>query len=463
MLKSPANPYIGAIMRNRTSRFYALSLGVGAMLTILNTFSTARAQDLTFQQTTYYEGRGPECVVAADVNGDGAPDLIWANSLDNTFFVLTNNYNNSGSFFLMAQLWVGNGPAFVAAADVNGDGNPDLITANSGDNTLTVLTNNGTGFGLNATLNVGTNPVCVVAADVNGDGKPDLITANHIFQGTLTVLTNNGHGVFGSNATVQVGSYPRCVVAADVNGDGKPDLITANESDDTLTVMTNNGTGVFGSNNTLHVGSDPLQLIAVDLNRDGKMDLACGLKGGYPTYSGGLVLFTNNGSGVLVSNAMLNTGAPAVCAAAADLNSDGHVDLIAANGGSANTLTIFTNNGSGVFSSNMTIIMAPEWPGYVGAADFTGDGKADLFTASYHNNSVTLLVNTTPFLPRLNLASSGNQLKLNWQSWATNYVLEATTNLTASNWTPVTNPAPVGSSITLTNIGPAQFFRLKSQ
>jgi hypothetical protein len=336
-----------------------------AILTILNdSFSAAHAQDLTFQQITFYEGRGPECVVAADVNGDGAPDLIWANSLDNTFFVLTNNYNNSGRFFIMTQLSVGNGPAFVAAADVNGD--------------------------------------------------------------------------------------------------GKLDLITANEGDDTLTVVTNNGSGVFGFNSTIHVGSDPLQLIAVDLNGDGKMDLVSALTGGYPTYSGGLVLFTNNGSGVLISNAMLNTGAPTVCAAAADLNGDGHVDLIAANG-NANTLIVFTNNGSGVFSSNATVFVATEWPGYVGAADVTGDGKADLFTASYTKSGVTLLVNTTPFFPRLNLATIGNQLKLNWQSWATNYVLEATTNLTAPNWTPVTNPAPVGSSITLTNIGPAQFFRLKSQ
>lgn len=88
------------------------------------------------------------------------------------------------------------------------------------------------------TYAVGMNPYSVVAADINGDGKLDLICAN-AGDNTLTVLTNNGSGVFGSNATLNVGSGPRCVVAADVNGDGKLDLICANSGDNTLTVLMN--------------------------------------------------------------------------------------------------------------------------------------------------------------------------------------------------------------------------------
>jgi hypothetical protein len=77
------------------------------------------------------------------------------------------------------------------ATDVNGNGKVDLICANSGDNTLSVLTNNGTGgFVLATTLSVGSRPWSVVAAAVNGDGKEDLICANSA-DTTLSVLTNS--------------------------------------------------------------------------------------------------------------------------------------------------------------------------------------------------------------------------------------------------------------------------------
>ena len=161
---------------------------------------------------------------------------------------------------------MGSYPESVIAADVNGDGHVDLISANYGANTLTVLTNNGYGvFGFNATLNVGSAPYCVIAADVNGDGHVDLISANADAY-TLTVLTNNGYGVFGSNATLNVGS-PISVCAADVNGDGKVDLISANVNANTLSVLQNvpayngsfsgNGSGLTSLNAANLTGSVP--------------------------------------------------------------------------------------------------------------------------------------------------------------------------------------------------------------
>src|ERR1035437_8086442 len=120
----------------------------------------------------------------------------------------------SGNFFLKSSPGVGASPVSVTTADVNGDGKPDLISANQGAKTLTVLTNNGSGgFVLTSSPGVGAGPITVTAADVNGDGKVDLISANWALNAgnTLTVLTNNGSGSFALSSTLTVGNGPYSV------------------------------------------------------------------------------------------------------------------------------------------------------------------------------------------------------------------------------------------------------------
>jgi len=327
-------------------------------------------------------GAHPYSVVAVDINGDGKLDLVSANAGADTLTVLTNSGN--GVFGSNATLIVGSYPFFVVAADVNGDGKPDLICANASSGTLTVLTNNGNGgFGFSATLalGVGFTPWYLTAADINGDGKPDLI-ASSTFGNSLMVFTNNGSGVFGSNAMLTVGSEPNQVAVADVNGDGKPDLISANFASSTLTVLTNNGSGVFGLNATISVAGGPVSVVATNIHGHGLPDLICANSSGNT-----LTVLTNNGSGVFGSNSTLNVGIHPQSVVTADLNGDGWPDLICANS-SGNTLTVLTNNGSGVFGLNATLNVGPG-PWQVVAADVNGDGTPDLISANSDANTLT--------------------------------------------------------------------------
>ena len=230
------------------------------------------------------------------------------------------------SFVLATNYPVG-APEFVTAADVNGDGKPDLIIVNcytddSPTHTLTVMTNNGSGgFAVSATLAVGVRPSQVVAADVNGDGKVDLICCNNR-SSTLTIYTNDGSGGFMLSSTPSVGLHPTCVVAADVNGDGKVDLISANVEATTLTVLTNDGSGGFVISSTPDIGPGCTWLVAADVNGDGKMDLISAY--GYDTY---VNVWTNNGSGAFGLSSMIAAGYVADFTTA-DVNGDGKVDLI---------------------------------------------------------------------------------------------------------------------------------------
>ena len=437
------------------------------VVTTLNPqLSTVFAQSVTFTTNNYNVPDWAMCVMATNINGSGKPDLI---ALDCYSLVLLTN-NGSGIFGSNATPFTvspverierGTRMTKVVAADVNGDSKPDLILLEqtSFGGTLYLLTNNGSGaFGPNATLcwdnrSILCDMTDVVAANVNGDGKAELIVADALFN-TLIVLTNNGRGAFGFNAFFNVGSEPDGVAPADVNGDGTLDLISANYKDNTLTVLTNNGHGVFGSNATLNAGSGPFCVIAADVNGDGKADL---ISANY--WDNTLTVLTNNGGGVFGSNATLNVGRGPRCVIAADVNGDGALDLISANYGT-HTLTVLSNNGRGVFGSNATLNVGSE-PLCVIAADVNGGGKADLVSANFWDGTLTVLINTTPLpAPALNIVSAGNRVALYWPAWATNYVLEATTNLAASDWVTVTNDTPITGGVTLTNTWPVAYFRL---
>ena len=369
-----------------------MKLIVSLVLTCLCSFA-AFAQVTFTNSSTPSVGGAPRSVASADVNGDGKTDLISANLLDATLSVLTNNGN--GGFASAGTYAVGANPDAVIAADLNGDGKVDLISANggSGGNTLTILTNNGSGgFVLASSPVVGNAVYSVTAADVNGDGMVDLISAN-ASDNTLTVLTNNGNGNFMQSASLGVGSAPYSVAAADVNRDGKMDLVAASRDANTLTIFTNNGSGGFVLSSAQGVGGGPWWVAPVDVNGDGKVDLITA-----NSVANTLTVLTNNGNGGFVIASSPGAGSEPFAVTPADVNGDGKVDLISPNfvGGNGNTLTVLTNNGNGGFALALSLVVGTG-PVSVASVDVNSDGKADLISANYSANTLTVLTNFTSF------------------------------------------------------------------
>ena len=194
--------------------------------------------DGSFQpKLDYAAGEGASSVAIGDLNDDRKPDLATANLQANTVSVLLGR--GDGSFRPEREYATGRVPASVAIGDLNGDGNPDLATANADPYTVSVsvLLNRGDGsFKHKLDYAAGTptetcfgclaQPLSVAIGDLNGDGKPDLATANY-GGWSVSVLPNQGDGTFQAKLDYYAtGSSPRSIAIADLNGDRKPDLAT---------------------------------------------------------------------------------------------------------------------------------------------------------------------------------------------------------------------------------------------
>lgn len=282
---------------------------------------------------SYTTGNDCDSVAVADMNADGLPDLLVANSADLTISILTNN--GSGAFLSYKTIALTNPPAFVAAADVNADGKMDVIV--SGGGYITVMTNQVNVY-VQSIRFAGSGVVAV--ADVNGDGRPDLIATGS--GANLVVWTNGGNGIFALASSPPVNT-PGCVIAVtNVNGGGRVDLICASAGN-SVTILTNDDTGGFepaGTNFAGAAGDVITSVAAADFNHDGQVDFICADK-----TAGTLVVFTNNGSGTFTLAATVTAAASPLSVAAADVNNDGLVDAISANNLNNNnpTLTVFTN------------------------------------------------------------------------------------------------------------------------
>lgn len=349
----------------------------------------------------------PANMARGDFNADGYTDLAVPCYHANKVAVLINN--QSGGFQAALQIDAGDNPHSVASADFDGDGNLDFAAVNRNAHTASVMRGNGDGtFTAKVAYAVGRGPVFVVAEDFDGDGKADLATTN-CDDDTVTLLMGKAGGVFGARQDIMVGDYPRGAAPGDYNVDGLPDLAVANFYSDAVTLLVSDSAAGFREMTTIAAdGKYAVGVATGDFNRDGRQDI---VKTNCTSADKSVSVILGNGDGTFSSQVYVPVGIVPNYASVADLNGDGHLDIVTSDAGTSNNgtkVSVLLGNGDGTFQPFNTYNTGV-WPVTVTPGDFDNDGSADLVTANLSNQTVSVLFGSGDgtFPTNTNLAGGG--------------------------------------------------------
>lgn len=342
----------------------------------------------TFANKVSYNQSGTNAsdIALGDINGDGIQDMVTTGSTgvtgfatirlgngDGTFGTSTtlnpsatelravalNDVNNDGILDLIASgttvgggvtaIWIGNGNGTFGAsttslseiggstysvriADVNGDGNQDIVTAGTtgAAGVMSVRLGSGSGtFGSVTSFLIGSNAIAdFQVGDLNGDGILDIATVEGIRNGNNIIRLGNGDGSFGSQASFASGfTYGTALELADINNDGILDLLTSGvNGSGYVNAQIGSGTGTFGAITSYAQGNITNGITLGDVNGDGNLDL---ISSGMLVSDGYLNIQLGTGTGTFggilsyIADSAATTGA-----AVGDINRDGVLDIV---------------------------------------------------------------------------------------------------------------------------------------
>jgi hypothetical protein len=330
-------------------------------------------------------------VHAADLDGDGRVDVLSASMNDDKIAWYRNGGGSPVIWTTYTITTVADGALSVCAADVDGDGRFDVLSASENDDTIAWYKNGGgsplvwTPYTITSSAN---GAYCVYAADVDSDGRVDVLSASS--QDNTVAWYRNGGGTpvawtpyIVSNAMVGVS----VVHAADVDGDGKVDALSATGAEQKIAWYKNSGgvPAVWTPYTITTTASGVSSIFAVDLDGDGQVDVLSAIT------SDDTIAWYKNGGGtpVVWTPLTISTTADGPHKVfASDVDGDGRLDVL-----SASTLDdkiAWYRNGGGVpvvwTAHPVSTTADGAWSVY--AADLDGDGRMDVLSASAHDNKI---------------------------------------------------------------------------
>ena len=346
--------------------------------------------DGTFGSVQTFNGIGG-VVTSLDVNDDNNIDLINSNSSNDISISLG---GGDGTFAAATTIATSGGAIDMLVTDLNGDGVPDIATLSeqvSGATLLTqlsvVLGDGSGGFGAETTATISGFPEKLISADINLDGNVDLVIAGDTVGNgrNATILVGKGDGTFATQGRVVAGfdpanpgvlSFPTAVAIGDFNGDSLSDLVTANPTTDDISLLLGNGDGSFTDQVKFIVGDSPIDIVVGDFNNDSKLDVVT-----LNLSSSDVTFLAGDGQGGFSTSTSIAIGTSALNnLETADLDNNGSLDLVIGSG--SNTVFVLLGQGDGTFAAPVPIDAgsSPLANTFVQIADLNDDGVLDILS-----------------------------------------------------------------------------------
>jgi hypothetical protein len=342
------------------------------------------AEARQFKKPDYYKaGLLNWTVITGDFNHDGNLDLVTGDYDNANLYVYLGR--GDGTFHKPLVTHLPGYPSVLAVGDFNGDHIPDFAAIES-ESVLAIYLSNGDGtFRKSANYDLGGgSPEWLAVADFNGDGHADIAVTNQ--DGDVMIFFGKGNAKFGKKPAIyRLPNEPWGITASDLNGDHHPDLVITEFTGSAIAILINDGRGKFKLTATYSTPSiEPYSTTVAALKNGGNTDLIV-------SCTNGIAVFPGNGDGTFGSPALYGTGATA--SVVADFNGDGKPDVATASG-EGREEWLFYGNGDGTLQPPV-----PTWlrKGDGGAitlvtADFNKDGAPDLAFGSGPDLAVLLNV-----------------------------------------------------------------------
>ncbi len=342
-------------------------------------------------------GGSPHGITFADLNHDGRPDMVVADSyadFSGPSDVMVRLMQSSGSFGAATTYGTVGNAMFVLAADFDGDGNTDVVSADYTSNYVSFFKGSANGaLSPQVTFPGGLTPFYLVAGDFNNDGRLDLAVAD-LRGGTVSILLGGAPGgpVFSAPIAFTVGttaSAPSSVAAGDFDGDGRLDLaVTLNGGSEVALLFGDTappGGVAFRSPVLVPTGPQPWIVKAIDLNGDGVLDLAVADNSGLSTLLG-------RGDGTFGAAMHSPMASFPEGLTFMDADHDGALDAVVCMGYAPGWIQLMPGvvvNGTptGMFAWGTSIPWGTE-PFAAATADLNGDGYLDLGVVDYFTSTL---------------------------------------------------------------------------